>query len=524
MTGFIPRFAFWNPSTWAIPTLYWDTFSQEQRIHAICRQLGKVINYSDMLGVNVDEIASRLKAIEEGQLDPYIIAEIEQWFNDNEPFIVEQLNLLNTALPISEFDENATVKDGIDNLQTQIDVINGDNWVTTDRIDDGAVTFDKLDTYIQRMGTNIEQKLYYLYVDNTNGDDTTGKINDISKPYETLDAAMREVDRRGCDFRVRFLHGGDYTLTARVITGAVVHFDSTYSSTGNVHVKVVNDYGTFFAYDTHFNLQGKDNARMIFEVEPDNDDSTTIGLFEVEGSTLWCNWAKIICKRLYLIQGSARLASNTILEGRIDARFADVTGAGLFIQNYKPFNAIYAIQSSFRFEPFEDVGYSLMISDNGSVNGSTTCAIQAFNCVFNFNSTCFTENQVQSNYYRFFEGRGSTVYTSEANWESFKQYAQNMSLITSHGQLISSNLFLLSGTAAFSTVASGAYADISVDFECEMSSAPVVVASIYSTSGSVDMGNTTLVVHDITATGFMLRFYNNSATDKTPSVRWFAMH
>ena len=114
--SFIPRFAFWNPSTWAIPELYWDTFSQEQRIHAICKQLGKVIAYADMLGVNTDDIAARLKAIEEGQLDDLIKAEIEQWFEDNEPAIIAALDALNDALPISAFDENNTVKDYVDDL------------------------------------------------------------------------------------------------------------------------------------------------------------------------------------------------------------------------------------------------------------------------------------------------------------------------------------------------------------------------------------------------------------------------
>lgn len=119
----IPRFAFWNPSTWAIPELYWDTFSQEQRIHAICKQLGKVIAYADYLGVNVDDIASRLKAIEDGQLDDLIIAEIEAWFEENEPAIMNALAALNEALPIDEFDAENTVKDAIDVVGTEVEAI-----------------------------------------------------------------------------------------------------------------------------------------------------------------------------------------------------------------------------------------------------------------------------------------------------------------------------------------------------------------------------------------------------------------
>lgn len=112
---YIKRFAFWNPATWSIPKLYWDAWSQEQRLHAICRQLEKVIKYADYLGVNVDDIAARLKAIEEGQLDPVIEAAIEAWFEENEPDILERL-----------------------------DVIEADNWVTTARISDDAVTTAKI--------------------------------------------------------------------------------------------------------------------------------------------------------------------------------------------------------------------------------------------------------------------------------------------------------------------------------------------------------------------------------------------
>lgn len=119
--SFIPRFAFWNPSTWAIPELYWDTFSQEQRVHAICKQLGKVIAYADMLGVNVDDIASRLKAIEDGELDEYIVQKIEEWFEENEPAIVaaiEQLQQdvsdIEDILPKSSFTSSNTVKKYVD--------------------------------------------------------------------------------------------------------------------------------------------------------------------------------------------------------------------------------------------------------------------------------------------------------------------------------------------------------------------------------------------------------------------------
>ena len=178
---YIKRYNFWNPATWTIPSLYWDTFSQEQRIHAICRQLSKVIQYADYLGVNTDDIAARLKAIEDGQLDEFIVAAIEEWFEENQPAIVSALAALNDALPINDYDsantvsdrfanienlipitdfnENDTVADALNDIasllpssafsdvntvDTRFDVIEADSWVTTDRIADSNVTTAKI--------------------------------------------------------------------------------------------------------------------------------------------------------------------------------------------------------------------------------------------------------------------------------------------------------------------------------------------------------------------------------------------
>ena len=117
---YITRFAFWNPATWSIPSLYWDTMSQEQRYHAICRQLSKIIQYADYLGINVDDIAGRLEAIEKGELNDFIVQAIEDWFNDNQPAIVSAIAALNDALPISDFDSINTVKKYVDDTATAI--------------------------------------------------------------------------------------------------------------------------------------------------------------------------------------------------------------------------------------------------------------------------------------------------------------------------------------------------------------------------------------------------------------------
>lgn len=134
---YIKRFAFWNPTTWSIPKLYWDAWSQEQRLHAICRQLEKVIAYADYIGVNTDDIAARLKAIEDGQLDDLIVSTVETWFEENEPTFAANLQAVMEALPVDSFGSEETVKDAFDE-------VNADSWVTKNRIADGAVTREKI--------------------------------------------------------------------------------------------------------------------------------------------------------------------------------------------------------------------------------------------------------------------------------------------------------------------------------------------------------------------------------------------
>ena len=119
---YVKRFAFWNPATWAIPKLYWDAFSQEQRIHAICRQLEKVIRYADYVGVNVDDIAQRLQDIEDGKLDDIIVAAVEAWFEEHASDITQRITALESELG-DGFTEENTVTDTVANLNTAIDGI-----------------------------------------------------------------------------------------------------------------------------------------------------------------------------------------------------------------------------------------------------------------------------------------------------------------------------------------------------------------------------------------------------------------
>ena len=85
---YVPPFAGFTEFTASIPKLYFNVKSQEQRIHAMCELINKLICYADMLG---DKVSDDHDAIEElieefnkfkdsGFLD-YYEQQLEAWIN-----------------------------------------------------------------------------------------------------------------------------------------------------------------------------------------------------------------------------------------------------------------------------------------------------------------------------------------------------------------------------------------------------------------------------------------------------------
>lgn len=80
----------WQPDTMAIPKLYWDAYSIEQRWHAMARELAKIIGYDDYqtskIDLNrkdIDYLLEQFEKFIESGFDDYYKAQIEQWVNDN---------------------------------------------------------------------------------------------------------------------------------------------------------------------------------------------------------------------------------------------------------------------------------------------------------------------------------------------------------------------------------------------------------------------------------------------------------
>lgn len=90
----ITPFRLWEPPTWVIPKMYWDTMSLEQRAHAICRQIEKLMTYADYLGINVNELEELYIALQndfdkfkESGFDDYYKQQVEEWIANNLEYV-----------------------------------------------------------------------------------------------------------------------------------------------------------------------------------------------------------------------------------------------------------------------------------------------------------------------------------------------------------------------------------------------------------------------------------------------------
>ena len=93
----IPPFSGFTEFTTSIPKIYWDTKSQEQRIHGICAMLDKLICYTDNIAdkVNInkediDELTEMFNQFIESGFDDYYAKQIEACVNKNVGFIFDK--------------------------------------------------------------------------------------------------------------------------------------------------------------------------------------------------------------------------------------------------------------------------------------------------------------------------------------------------------------------------------------------------------------------------------------------------
>lgn len=92
----VPWFAGFTEFAPAIPKLYFDVESQEQRIFALCKQFHKMVCYADMLGdkINLDhadivELQELFEKFMQSGFDDYYAEQVEKWIDEHMQFVFD---------------------------------------------------------------------------------------------------------------------------------------------------------------------------------------------------------------------------------------------------------------------------------------------------------------------------------------------------------------------------------------------------------------------------------------------------
>lgn len=93
----IVPFRAWTDFTPTVPQFYWDVYSQEQRIKHICMELHKLVEYANMLCVDinlthdaVNKLEAEFEQFKESGFVDYYEAQIYAWIQNNMESIMSQ--------------------------------------------------------------------------------------------------------------------------------------------------------------------------------------------------------------------------------------------------------------------------------------------------------------------------------------------------------------------------------------------------------------------------------------------------
>lgn len=91
----LPGYAGFTSFTPTIPKLYWDVYSQEERIKRICMELHKLCEYASAMNLNInlnhdmiEELRLEFEKFKESGFFDYYAEQIEAWINRNMPDII----------------------------------------------------------------------------------------------------------------------------------------------------------------------------------------------------------------------------------------------------------------------------------------------------------------------------------------------------------------------------------------------------------------------------------------------------
>ena len=91
---FIPWFSAWQEYSPVIPKMYYDVESAEQRTHAICAQLHKLVCFVDYLGdkisinhTDIEELQRLFEKFMESGFDDYYADQVEKWIDEHLQYV-----------------------------------------------------------------------------------------------------------------------------------------------------------------------------------------------------------------------------------------------------------------------------------------------------------------------------------------------------------------------------------------------------------------------------------------------------
>lgn len=91
---YVTPFAGYTEFVASIPKLYFGVKSQEQRILAICKQLGKIICFVDYQGekinknrLDIEWLKEQFELFKESGFDDYYLEQVEKWIQKNLEYI-----------------------------------------------------------------------------------------------------------------------------------------------------------------------------------------------------------------------------------------------------------------------------------------------------------------------------------------------------------------------------------------------------------------------------------------------------
>jgi hypothetical protein len=96
--SFIPSFMDWTAYTPVIPKLYWDIYSQEERIKRLCKQYDKLCHYSSAIANQVNlnttelaEIAQEFEDFKNSGFYDYYKQQVKDWIENNLALLYEMM-------------------------------------------------------------------------------------------------------------------------------------------------------------------------------------------------------------------------------------------------------------------------------------------------------------------------------------------------------------------------------------------------------------------------------------------------